>query len=373
MSDEQDNTAERLEALLRQWGADEAGRVAKERLQATQPTRRPWQGTVLRWVPVAAAAVLLLAAGTLFALLWHFRGPDSRQRGELARAATGPTTATSMPSVAALQAQIREVITENEKLKAERDELKTARIEADGKWVTALKTHREEMAALREQSEEEIGRLKTSLAAAKDEFAKTDLALKAMAKDLAVATAARDKALADLNVSARAAEQLKTKVADLTRRQGEIEKEYAAATKALAEANEKLGRDLLAARRRNEQMRAEFRRVYLSAGAPGQTGLAAHKTTARRMRLLERGAALRKQCADEDIKAVLDRIDVALTRLDMLDVNDAAAVRRFARAVQAAALTTRIDELLALGPTQPGLKAYLREARMILAGADDVG
>ena len=370
MTEMPDNTEQRLEALLRQWGADEAGRVAKTHLATTQPVRPPRSGTILRWAPVAAAAMLLIAGGAVF-LVWRMDRPETAP--DAASRAPLMARPTSAPSAADTQAQIHKIIAENLKLSSDRDDLKALLLQADGKRVAAIKAHEEQMAALGEQAEKDKGRIGASLRDTADKLNKVDLALKAKKKELDDATGRRDKALADLKASDQKAGRLETKVNQLTQQHVDLKTEYAAAVKTLAEANEKMGTDLAAAKRLNEQTRVEFQRLYLAAGAPGLTGLAARQTTARRMKLMARGAALRRQCNDERVKGLLDRIDIALTRLDMLNVDDPPAVKRFTDAVAAAGLATRIDDTLALGTTQPGLKTWLRETRMIFTGVGGVG
>ena len=370
MTETPDNTDPKLEALLRQWGADQAGRVAKTHLATKPPVLPPRRPAVLRWVPVAAAAVLLLAAGAVFLASRMDRpetGPEAASRD-----AVTPRP-TSSPSDAAVQAQIRQIIAENEKLRSERNDLKAAMLKVDGKWVTAIKTHQEQIAALQKQAEQDTERLEGSLRDAAGKLKQADLALKARTKELADATGRRDKAVAELKASGQNAGRLKARVDQLTQQQVEIRAEYGVATEALVKANDKLGAELAAAKRLNERTRAEFQRLYLAAGAPGLTGLAARKATARRMRLMARGAALRRQCDDERVKALLDRVDVALTRLDMLDLDNSASVKRFTDAVAASRLATRIDDTLALGVKHPGLKTWLRETRMIFTGVGSVG
>ena len=344
MNEMPDSTEQKLEALLRQWGADEAGRQANAHLARARPPGRPWGGVVLRWAPAAAAAVLLLAAGAVV-LVSH-----------------GDREADSEPARARLNVQDADVITEADRLEAKLDDLKAALLRADGQRVIAMKAHQDEVRALLKNAERDKGRLETSLRAVTDTLKKAELTLKAQEKALAAVTAERDRARGDLEASSKVAGRLKGRIDQLARRQAEMKTEYDAAARALA-----------AAKRQNELIRAQFQRLYLAAGAPGQTGLAARQTTVRRMRLIERGAALRRQCGDEGVKALLDRIDVALTRLDILETGNPAAVSRFTAAVGASALAVRIDEALAMDTRQPGLKAWLAETRMILAGADNVG
>ena len=371
MSEMRDNTDQRLEGLLRQWGADEAGRSARAHLEPSEPPRRLWGPVLLRWAPSAAAAVLLLAAGTVF-LAWR-AGRDQPDEAMSPGSADQAPEAPASPTAEQVQAQIRKIIAENEKLKSERDGLQGAMDRIAGQHAAALKTLRDDHGALQTQFREQGEKSQLARSTAIERAKQAEGQLKVSKAELATVAADRDRARADLKTAGTQAGRLKTRVDELTRREGEIRKEYGAAAKALAEANEKAAAELAQARRRNELLRKEFQRLYLAVGAPGQTGLAALKTTLRRMRLIERGTALGRQCDDERLKALLNRVDVALTRLDMLDPGDAGAVKRFTASVGASALAARIDDALALGPDLPGLASYLREAQMILTGVEGVG
>lgn len=364
MSEKGDKPNERLEALLRQWGADEAGQVAKAHL-ASAPAPATVGSVLLRWAPAAAAAVLLIAAGTMF-LVWQLGDKPSASDESAPRAAQmAPPEATA----ADLKADIQKLATANEMLKSERDDLKASLLEADGLRLAAVEIHKAELGKLQAKLDAGSASLTTAVAEAK----KARQAMDAKAAELVTVTAARDKAQTDLKASGKEIVQLKGTVDDLTRRGEQLKAEYGAAAEALATANEKVAAELAAEKRRNERLVAEFGRLYLAVGAPGEMGLAARKTTADRMRLAERGAALRRKCDDDEIKDLIDRVDVALTRLAMIDAGDPASSQRFTALVQKAGLEARIDRTLAMAPKQPGLRTWLRETRMILAGVGDVG
>ena len=367
MNETPDNTDPRTEALLRQWGADEAADAAREHLAPETAPAPSWQTLVLRWAPAAAAAVLFLAAGTLF-LTWR---SAAAVHGDQEAASPAEPQAPRMPAAATaadLQDDIRKLATENATLKMERDDLKEAVLRADGQRVAVMSGHQAQLDKLTEKINEQ----KATIATAVDAATKAQNALKAKGAELAAATAARDKARAELAASGKEVKRWQDTVGDLTHREAKLKAEYATAATAMAATNEKISAELAAARKQNELARERFGRLYLAVGAPGQTGLAARKTTARRMRLAQRGAALRRTCDSDEIKDLLDRLDVALTRLEMLDPGDAPAVTRFKGLVAKAALEARMDRALATGPTQPGLAEWLRETRMILAGVDHV-
>ena len=80
MSEKQDRPSERLEALLRQWGVDEAAQTAKAHL-APSPAPPTPRSVLLRWAPAAAAAVLFIAAGTSY-MLWRLGSSQDQAAGD---------------------------------------------------------------------------------------------------------------------------------------------------------------------------------------------------------------------------------------------------------------------------------------------------
>jgi len=365
MSEKDDNPNERLETLLRQWGAEEAGLVAKAHLAPA--SEEATVGSVLfRWAPAAAAAVLFVAAGTMF-LIWQL--DDERASPDQLAAEPYAQSAPPVATVADLKADIQELATANEMLKDERDDLKASLLEADGQRLAAMQIHMGELAKIQAKLDESGVSFEVAVNGAK----KAQEAMEAKAAELVTVAAARDKALNDLKASGLEIVRQKATIDDLTRREAQTKAEYGAAAEALAKANQKVADELASEERRNERLRAEFGRLYLAVGAPGQTGLAARKTTAARMQLAERGAVLRRTCDNDEIRDLIDRVDVALTRLAMIDVVDPASSQRFTGLVQKAGLEARIDRALAMETKQPGLRAWLQETRMILAGVGDVG
>ncbi|MFH1733019.1 MAG: hypothetical protein ABIF82_15410, partial [Planctomycetota bacterium] len=136
-------------------------------------------------------------------------------------------------------------------------------------------------------------------------------------------------------------------LADAQRRLGEVQKARDQARFDLAEAKEQFAQDrakfehergrlteTLAKDRREHNaeqriMRTMLRDVYLAAAAPRQAGAAARQHAARKNRLLDRCAELRPKLRSAEQRKTFDAIEVLLTRLDLLDVHDEAAVARF--------------------------------------------
>jgi hypothetical protein len=133
-------------------------------------------------------------------------------------------------------------------------------------------------------------------------------------------------------------------------------------------AQDELAAAKLAAARESEQSQA----VYLAAAAPTDHGLKARQSAAKRARLVQRVTALRRGDPPRAVVPVLDRLEVVLTRLDMIDPNDVRAARSFVKLLDNGGLIQKIDGAMAAPSATPELLSVLAEAKMILAGAENV-
>ena len=125
---------------------------------------------------------------------------------------------------------------------------------------------------------------------------------------------------------------------------------------------------------RSEKLLGEFRRVYLAAAAPGRQGLEALQAAARGTDLLSRCEAFRAAGGvSSDTVGLLNRLEVLLTRLDMLDAGRHSDAEAFAALVRAGDIRRRIDTALAAGGQPRPLRTWLLEAKLVLTGAESVG
>jgi hypothetical protein len=108
------------------------------------------------------------------------------------------------------------------------------------------------------------------------------------------------------------------------------------------------------------------------AAAAGEWPLGVRQAAARNAQMLQRLARLRPTVRGGPVGALLDRLEVVLTRLDLMDVFDAGQARSFAALLEGGRLVALIDEALYASGQEPELLAWLLEARLILAGADHV-
>lgn len=108
---------------------------------------------------------------------------------------------------------------------------------------------------------------------------------------------------------------------------------------------------------------ADAKTAYLSAAAPGKTGLAASQRAAASAKLQQRLAAIQKTDAAL-AKPLAQQIDGLLTRLAMLQADDAQAVARFTEALDKSGVIVQIDQ--AMASSSPAARALLLEVRFVL-------
>jgi hypothetical protein len=312
MSDE-DDKPDKLETMLRSWGAQQA-------LAAPPALERPRRS----WAAMAAAAGVVLAVGAAA----FFAGTMTRQGQQAPVVASAPTTPTQPaedPQVAALREELS---------RAQRKvEMLAARVAAQEELLTSGLDRTGEMAAKDQALREALAK--------SQELARQLAAVEAQRDDLRTKEERLRQTLVSESVEFR--RQLDAATADAASLRGQVE--------------------LL--KGRQVAMMAQFQRAYLSAAGEGLDGLARRQAALRQSRLIERLPALRR-AAPAAAGALLDRTEAILTRLSMAPA-DASSAELIAKMVDRAGVIGGIDELLAGGEGTPELRAWLLEARMILA------
>ncbi len=350
MSEESDSPKDRVERLLRQWGTVEAVREATAR--ATQAPLRRTAGhlAVLRWVPVAAAALLLVAAVGVFVASRVRQAPEP----VLAlREATPPQ-------------EIKELHTE---LAHVQDELRRSQ--------SALTKAKRELAV-------QADRLKAALAHFEEE--KADLIARAEQERTELRQSVTEKesqlnaALAELKDARSRTETTSQQLASSREELVEARKQFAAQTEHLramhsqaVAARREVEIQLTSLRDQQAEMMTNFRALLLAVASSSQSRLHALRAPATHSRLIQRCAALRGAAHSETTRQLLDKLEVVLTRLDLLDAQDADAVASFARSVRRAGLLQQIEDVLAATEEGPEVQTWLFEAQLILIGAARVG
>ncbi len=375
MIDKPDNQTDRMERMLRQWGADEAERNATPPAMgglADPPARRASaMRSVLRWAPLAAAAILLVAAGVVL----HTAPFAERPRAPVAadRAAQPPP---AMPTTAPSGSQTdddrrRQFEKEAADLRGQLAAANAKVAELTGIAADAGKL-RGQLDELRTQHEAKVAQL---VAASEAEQRK--------ARDQAGQLEAAKLKIAELGAARRvlqaAADEgglAKQQVADLRKRLTAAANELTRRRKAAEAVEAKLAEARLESQRmavRHREIVDAFQRTYLASVAPGQTGLEARKTAVRARQMLDRLAKLSGDVRSENTRQLLDRLDAVLTRLDLIDADRAGDAQSFARLLGQGDLERQIEAALAAPGQAKDVKNWLFEAKLILTGGANAG
>lgn len=374
MTDKSDNQTDRLERMLRQWGADEAERNANPPAMPgldDPPARStPTMWSVLRWAPLAAAAMLLAASGVVL-YTGPFAGGTRGPAAPLARQEPNVT-----PDTAALGSQTKDDrIGQLEKEAADlREHLADANsrlAELTGIAINA-RALRGQLDELRTQHEAKVAQL---VAASEAEQRK--------ARDQAGQLEAAKLKIAELGAARRvlqaAADEgglAKQQVADLRKRLTAAANELTRRRKAEEAAGAKLAEARLESQRmamRHREIVDAFQRTYLASVAPGQTGLEARKTAVRARQMLDRLAKLSGDVKSENTRQLLDRLEAVLTRLDLINADRAGDAQSFSRLLGQGDLERQIEAALAAPGQAEDVKNWLFEAKLILTGGANAG
>lgn len=333
---------DRMEQLLRRWGADEAASgVDVPEMQGIGP-RRSFGRRLARWGVLASAAAVLLVV-CAFAISQLLQVSDN-----VTPAVPGAHRFTSpeVPGIEKLQARV-EQLEENNSLLA--TQLAEARASAE-----AAKA------------------LETKLAAAQKEL---DAARKQLAQQGSVDSDALKKQLAAEKL---AAEQLETDLAECRRMVDQLEEKVTALTAGRAKLVEEL-----AALKKGESTRLAWmlltaQRAYLG----GKPSLARRKAAVVGNKLTCRVAEVKPKVAGpvrgdqppavkdarQEVAKLVDQLEVVLTLLDLLEVNDPEKVSEFRKLVEQSDYVRRIDAAM----LQPGIEAelavWLFEVKLVLLG-----
>jgi chromosome segregation ATPase len=370
MADKEENP--KLEGLLRRWGAQEAAGQAAVRPLAMQHAdgatpakefapgtnarpRLTWAGFVARWAPLAAAAMFIAASGII---VWHYRQKVQMYEAQLqkTRAAESAVNASADKSRQSLQKALGELAEARE----------AARATSQTKDALAAKMQKD-IGDLQARYDEAAGKL----LAANDRL-ETDL------KEIARLTAVVNDKSATQELNAQLAQAKK----DLEASQAEAK----AARSQLADASGDLG----TARQQQAKAQGDYQRrldaaaagmtasldrlgaSYLKAASPGQTELVARQQASKRLMLVDRLAKLRHEVKNPQTRSLLDQIETALTRLEMLDASSPSSLRAYATTV-GQELPARLDRALLEGGENEQVVALLLDARIVIGGLGNVG
>jgi hypothetical protein len=331
MSDSTEQPDPQLENLLRRWGVDEADRQAHPAPLRLAPPEPAKPAAVWRWVPLAAALVLFAGTAGLFVMSRTERPPVPT-----------PDNTEAEQKFAALQGRLDTVEVD---LKHARTDLKLARDRLRDREQELKAEMAAELARFEAEKTAATDRLRTSLG-------EKEVALERVRARLDAAEKAQDKLTNDLaevrRERAELAQRLEAQVKELAGRLEAERKARGAAETRLAAAEKRLDR--------------------LVAAAVGGPDAAGWQRAAKERRLVERGAELQKAVTNEETRRLLGRLEVALTRLQLLDPNDADQVDGFRRFIRRSDLFGAMAKVRSAEPPDSALGAWLWETRMALMG-----
>ncbi|MBL7220635.1 MAG: hypothetical protein ISS69_11015 [Phycisphaerae bacterium] len=381
MNDQNDTTRDRVEGLLRQWGASQAANQGAGELSASrapEPIRRRSRVVVLlRWAPVGVAAALLLTAGVLFKSgRIEFHGPSApmAESSDRPAALADEVPRTQPVDLSDELAEARRQATDARRQAAEaRNALSEAlaQNQADNLKIKELRGRltgqgnqfardREKWTLMESKLTSLISRAERSAIDARGELKKAQKEL----ADARTALAARAKPPVDTEELKGLKARLAVAVKELKRQQDSFRTAYSERDKAK--------QALATLKARHHAALDQIRRVYLAASAPGKTGLAALQEAVKRRGLLKRCVALQRKARTVADKKLLGRAEVVLTRLGLLDLSDSSAVSAYVTQLAGSDLIASLDA--ALGPlaADAGTQDWLFETKLILTGVQRV-
>ncbi len=381
MNEEAKKPGDRLEGLLRRWGAEEANARAQPppapavELPPSPTSRGPAWGYLL-----AAAAGIIVGATAFY---FYYRGDQrefSRAKSQLAEKSDQLAEAQARGiqlSYQLGQAQKDKAAVEGALAEAQQSLAARAEAQAESARLVALQQQLQSQKADADQAKQQLAEASGQLQAKQTELADAQ-------KSFAQRTQAQ-KDLADAQVK-QLQEGLRDQRAKLAAATAEIASAGESAAKARAE-QKQVEAQLAQFKARHEAALASYQQAYLArhaaeepagraAPAPqaayGSTSLLARQEAARRNNMLQRYAQLGSSLRGEPARRLAATLEVLLTRLEMLDPADRVGVTAFGGLVRDSGLGERIDELLAAGTEPPEVRAWLMEARLILTGAERV-
>jgi hypothetical protein len=350
----------KLEEMLRRWGAQEAG--AKVKLPSGQTGGGERTRVVIRWAALSAAAAAVIAVA-----VWV---------GTLLNRPSGSEDLDLQDKVASVQGEARTYYVKWMQSDKELRE-QTARAETALKELQALKAQAAAPDTRVGELQRKLQELQKNLDQEKEQERVTLAALEVAKKSAGRDAATHPDAAPPPDVAA-----LQEKVLRLEAKVGNYEDRFAAAADELAKLKRvhddsakkvQQAQDEVAAAKEASAREFELSQAaYLAAASPTERGLKARQSASKRARLVQRVMALRRGDPPQAVVAVLDRLEVVLTRLDLIDPSESRAARGFVKLLDNGGLVQKIDLALAIPNASPELLNVLGEAKLILAGAENV-
>lgn len=345
MSEERERGDEKMDGLLRHWGAEEAARQARvDYLRPPAPQRAVPAPSVWQWLPLAASLILVGGAGVLLLVTQPGAAPSTAEMERLREA----VEAAERKGKAA-EKTLFELRAERERLAAGMEEMQKALAAAQAEVQAKVSAAAEQTMKIADERLREMTRM----------LSESDAALKA-AREQLVVREQEAAALRQAAEGARAAEE------EIRRLRAQVAQQNEAISSVLSD-KKILANRLTALQAERDVMRTMLRRLYVAAAAPGATGASARQAAARHNRLLERFGELRRTIRSPEVRKLADQIEVALTRLELLDPARSSDVDGVASFVAQTDICGRAEVVLAAGEEPAAVRSWLLEAQLVLA------
>ena len=367
MNEETNSPNEKVEKLLRRWGAAES--VSMVRIGAApQPTKQKQivrRSVLVRWLPTAAAAALLIAATVVF----FASSTGSKKKSVSQPGADASKAAEMQKTLDDLRARMRQTLTTLQRTQAQFTRVQSNLAAEKIKHEAA----RSELAKLQSRLEEiNQPAAEAQLATLRAELNGRINAKQAELERIAAGLKTRDEELTTERKNlANAAEELAGVKNRMVAAIEEVKNLRKMNDEAIA-ARQKALIELMTLKARSELMLADFQRLYLSVATGGEIGLAARQNAAKHANLLRRCAQIRPSARSAVTGQLLDKLEVVLTRLELLNAYNSQSAGSFTRLVRDSKLLEQIDDVLATGGEEVLVRTWLIEVKLILAGADRV-
>ncbi|MBI5724321.1 MAG: hypothetical protein HZA50_10220 [Planctomycetes bacterium] len=345
-------------------------------------------GLMLKIAGLAILSVVLLFVGAVFLSDYADR---TGLAGDIRRILSIPDTgrkhdAAADPDAAKAGQEIRKL---RDDLDSARDQLRKSQ-DALRESQDSLHKTQEAFIAARLEKELQASDVQTRLTAASQQADTTRDSLQTALKDsqnqlnaLKLQMQALEKKLQDANKEkAGLAEEVK-QISRLQKDKKETDSRLASATDDLRKKSAQID-ELEAARKKTQDelggLQGEFLRttralhkLYMSASAPGQSGMAAAQAASKHNKLLSRCHELTNTPQEAPTRLLRDRVDAVLTKLELVPGGDWTAGQKFTKMVDDTGIIPLIDETLRGQREAPEINAWLMEVRIILVSAGCAG
>lgn len=295
----------------------------------------------LPWASLAAAAGLLVGVGIGLLIMRSYRPATTSPPAPSGGQAAGQELADLEQKLAAAQGQTAE-------LRGELDARKLEAAQEAEHYAANLK----EAVASRQAHAGELDRAKNALKDAEDKAADTGKALASAAIDI-------ERLRSEL---ARLGEEFADETSRTQRRQHQVGEQVNA-----------LRQELAAVKARSDQQVENSRLLRLAAAAFVEGRLAASQAASRRSGMLDRLAELRARTPGGETAQLLDRLDMVLTQLELLEPDDPREAASLAGLLKHSGVRGRIDKALEIPDGEEAMRMWLLEVSLILAGAERAG